>query len=132
MNTMITTIDYTGKVPRVQKQVSQRSWQRIVLLVILSYEAAGCLVGGGLLIGAPDGRLMDMPVNIMHGTFHNFLIPGLILFGLGILNAAAFVSVLRKTTSAWIMTGLALGGLAIWFIVEITILQELHWLHFMW
>lgn len=30
------------------------------------------------------------------------------------------------------MAGLALGGLAIWFTVEIIILQELHWLHGMW
>jgi hypothetical protein len=25
-----------------------------------------------------------------------------------------------------------LGGLAVWFIVEIAILRELHWLHAMW
>src|SRR6185295_3072666 len=30
------------------------------------------------------------------------------------------------------MAGLALGGLLIWFIVEIIILRELHWLHAMW
>ena len=75
---------------------------------------------------------MDMPVDIMHGVFRDFLIPGIILFGLGILNALAFVSVLRRTSSDWFMTGLALGGLFIWFVVEIIILQELHWLHLMW
>jgi hypothetical protein len=132
MNIMITTMDYTGKLPRTQKQVSQQSWQRIVLLIILGYEAAGCLLGGCLLIAAPDGRLMDMPVSLMHGVFNNFLIPGIILFGLGILNLAAFVSVFRRTISDWMIASLALGGLTIWFIVEIAILQELHWLHFMW
>lgn len=30
------------------------------------------------------------------------------------------------------MTGLALGGLLIWFWVEIAILEQLHWLHAMW
>lgn len=64
--------------------------------------------------------------------FEDFLIPGIILFGLGILNVLAFVSVLRNARSDWFMTGLALGGLFIWFVVEIIILQELHWLHLMW
>ncbi|HET9431351.1 MAG TPA: DUF998 domain-containing protein, partial [Chitinophagaceae bacterium] len=73
-----------------------------------------------------------MPVDIMHGVFPDFLIPGIILIALGILNAAAFYAVLRRTRNDWVMTGLALGGLAVWFWVEIAILQELHWLHAMW
>jgi len=110
----------------------QPQWQRIILLLVIGYEALGSLLGGVLLIAAPDGRYMDMPVDMMHGIFSNFLIPGIILFGLGILNSFAFVAVLCKTSSAWIMTGLALGGLLIWFIVEISIIKEIHWLHGMW
>lgn len=105
---------------------------RITLLIVLGYEALGCLAGGAMLIKAPDGRYMDMPVDIMHGTFPDFLIPGIILFGLGILGSFAFFSVLRKKPNDWFLTGLTLGGLLIWFIVEIIILQELHWLHLMW
>jgi hypothetical protein len=112
--------------------VKQSKWQRITLLTVLGYEAAGCLLGGSFLVVAPDGRLMDMPVRIMHGAFPDFLIPGVILFGLGILNAAAFIAVFRRSSADWVMTGLALGGLTIWFIVEIAIVQELVWLHFMW
>lgn len=114
------------------KIIHQPSWQRIILLIILGYEGAGALAGGGLLIIAPDGKLMDMPVDIMHGVFHNFFIPGQILFGMGILITAAFVAVLRRTKFDWLLSGLSLGGLAIWFITEIIILQELHWLHAMW
>ena len=107
-------------------------WQRIILLLVLGYETAGCLMGGALLIAAPDGRYMDMPVDIMHGAFPDFLVPGIILFGLGILNTFAFISVLRKNPYDWFMAFLALGGLFVWFVVEIIILQELHWLHLMW
>jgi hypothetical protein len=110
----------------------QRKWQRITLLTIIGYEAAGALSGGCLLVLAPDGRLMDMPVDIMHGFFRDFLIPGLMLIGLGILNAAAFVTVLFRNHADWVLAGLALGGLTVWFIVEIIILKELHWLHIMW
>lgn len=129
---METTKKYNIKESRRPRKVNQPGWQRIVLLCILGYEAAGCLLGGILLVAAPDGRLMDMPVDIMHGVFRNFLTPGSILFGLGILNTAAFFAVLRKTNSDWVMACLALGGLAIWFWVEIAILLQLHWLHAMW
>jgi hypothetical protein len=112
--------------------MSHRHLQRVILLIVLGYEAAGCLLGGSLLIAAPDGRFMNMPVDIMHARFHDFFIPGLVLFGLGILNTVAFFFVLRRASSDWFMAGVALGGLFIWFVVEIIILQELHWLHLMW
>ena len=112
--------------------VDQPGWQRITLLSVLGYETAGALSGGFLLALAPDGRLMDMPVDIMHGFFKDFLLPGLMLIGLGILNAAAFITILLKNRNGWILSGLALGGLVIWFTVEIIILQEFHWLHAMW
>lgn len=127
-----TTLAHPEKSVAVHEKMVQPKWQRIILLFILGYEAAGCLLGGVLLVVAPDGRLMDMPVEIMHGVFRDFLIPGIILFGLGILNTVTFVTVLRRKPSDWLKTCLALGGLFIWFIVEIIILRELHWLHLMW
>jgi hypothetical protein len=113
-------------------KTAQPPWQRIVLLTVLGYEAAGCLLGGSFLALKPDGSIMKMPVELMRGTFNDFLIPGIILFCLGILNTIAFVSVLRKKRNDWLMASLALGGLLIWFWVEIAIILELHWLHAMW
>ena len=110
----------------------QPMWQRVILLTVLAYEGAGGILGGILLIAAPDGRLMDMPVSIMHDAFSDFLIPGIILLGLGMLNAFAFYWVLRRFPADWFVGGLALGGFVIWFEVEIIILRELHWLHLMW
>jgi hypothetical protein len=107
-------------------------WQRITLLAVLGYEGAGGLVGGALLVAKPDGRYMDLPVSLLHGAFQDFLIPGLILFGLGLLNVAAFAGVLARRRWDWLGAGLALGGWAVWFLVEIVILRELHWLHVMW
>lgn len=114
------------------RTVDQPRWQRVVLLFVLGYEAAGCIVGGSFLIAAPDGHLMDMPVELMHGTFRDFLIPGIILFGLGILNTFAFFAVLRRSSMDWFWAVAAMSGLAIWFWVEIAIILELHWLHAMW
>ncbi|HET7117944.1 MAG TPA: DUF998 domain-containing protein [Hanamia sp.] len=127
-----TTMENQRKELHAQKKGVQPRWQWIILLIVLGYEGAGCLVGGIFLLVEPDGRLMDMPVEIMHGVFRDFLVPGIILFGLGILNIVAFVSALRRKASDWFISSLALGGLFLWFVVEIIILQELHWLHLMW
>src|SRR5690349_17333822 len=111
---------------RVEAKVAaQLRWQRIMLLIVLGYEAAGCLLGGYLLIAAPDGRLMNMPVGILHSVFRDFMTPGFILVGLGLLNGAAFVDVLLRKGAGWLLAFLALGGLVIWFIVEIVVVKEL-------
>lgn len=110
----------------------QPKWLRLILLSVLAYEGLGCLTGGALLTVAPDGRLMDMSVEIMHGSFRDFLIPGIILFLLGILTSVAFFAVLRRNRLDWLLASLSMGGLLIWFWVEIAILLDLHWLHAMW
>lgn len=107
-------------------------WPRITVLSVLGYEAAGCLAGGAMLMAVPDGSLMDMPVTIMHGSFPDFTVPGLLLFCLGILNTVALYAVFTRKFNGWIMAGIALGGMAIWFWIEIAILLKLHWLHVMW
>jgi len=111
---------------------TQSRWQRIALLIILGYEGLGCLLGGILLIAGPDGHLLKMPVELMKGVFKSFLIPGIILLSMGILTSTAFLSVSIKRSGSWILSGLSMGGLLIWFIIEIFIIQELHWLHAMW
>jgi hypothetical protein len=116
----------TRLVPNSGSKIHQSTWQRITLLIILGYEGAGALAGGVLLVAAPDGRIMDIPAKIMRCVFRNFLIPGFILFGLGILTTTAFIGVLHHIRIDWLLSGLALGGLTIWFIVEIVILKEFH------
>ncbi|WP_336518289.1 DUF998 domain-containing protein [Pollutibacter soli] len=111
---------------------SQSRWWRLLLLIILGYEGAGALAGGFLLVAAPDGRWMKMPVEIMHGSFPDFLIPGIILVVLGILNTVAFFAVYRRSRFDWVLSVMAMGGLLTWFWIEIAILLELHWLHAMW
>jgi Protein of unknown function (DUF998) len=110
----------------------QPRWQRLILLIVLGYEGAGALLGGLLLVAAPDGRLMDMPVEIMHGTFANFLLPGILLLALGVLNTVAFVAVLRRTSLHWLLAISAMAAMLIWFWIEIAVLLQLHWLHAMW
>ena len=54
------------------------------LLVILQFFLGfGAVISGGLLIAAPNGSLMQMPLSMLASSpFSNFLIPGIILFSL--------------------------------------------------
>ena len=110
----------------------QSKLQRFVLLAVLAYEGFGGILGGILLTLEPNGSYMNIPVEIMHGAFHDFLIPGLILTAMGVLNVAALIAVYRRDRIDWVLSGLALVGFVIWFAVEIAILHEVHWLHIMW
>lgn len=129
---MTAKTQYNATGPDSNKPDVQLKWQRIVLLCILGYEAAGCLLGGILLMIAPDGNLMDMPVDMMNGVFQDFLFPGIFLFELGVFGLMAFIMLLLRAKTDWLVAGLALGGLVVWFVVEIIIIRELHWLHAMW
>lgn len=106
--------------------------QRITLLAVLGYEGLGALVGGASLVASPEGHFMKIPVELLHGSFASFRIPGLILFGLGLLNLGAFAAVWRRSRWGWLLAWLAIGGMMVWFLVEILILRQLHWLHVMW
>jgi hypothetical protein len=106
--------------------------QRIILLIILAYEAFGGILGGIFLLLAPDGHLMKIPTTVLHGVFTNFFIPGLILTGMGILTLVAFAAVLLRNRFDWLISSLAMYGFIIWFAVEIAIVREVVWLHYMW
>jgi hypothetical protein len=102
------------------------------LLAVLAFEAIGGFLGGPLLIAAPDGHLMQMPVAILDGVFADFLVPGLLLTSLAALNAAAFIVVLRRKPSAWLWAGLALGGFLVWFLVELLVVGAKTWAQAVW
>lgn len=106
-------------------------WQRIILLVILAYEAWGGVTGGTLLTFAPDGHIMKMSTDILHGYFPDFLIPGIILTGMGFLTTAAFFALLFRARIASLLSLLSMGGYIIWFMVEM-LLVGTHWLQIMW
>jgi hypothetical protein len=107
-------------------------WGRRVLLFVLAFEALGSFIGGPLLIAAPDGGLMHIPVEEMHGLFPDFLVPGMLLTGLGALNAAAFFVLLRRRPSEWLWVGLALGGFLVWFAVELSVMGAKSWAQAVW
>jgi hypothetical protein len=85
------------------KQTSIRPfavWALIILQILLGL---GALAGGAVLILAPDGSILHMPVSIMQNSpFHSFLLPGLILFTfVGIFPCAVAYSLLKLPGWKW-------------------------------
>lgn len=76
-----------------------------LLLSLLLSIGIGALISGLLLFLAPDGHLMMWSVEMLNGTpFHNFLVPGIILFlFIGVFSVFAVYGLLKRPWS-WLET----------------------------
>ena len=102
---------------------------RTCLLGIQAFLAVNALIGGLLLMRAPDGSLLQLPRDFMHSTlFADYFWPGATLFGvIGVGHALGFVLTLRR--SAWASRApLLLGAATVFWIGVQVLLTELFWL----
>ncbi len=116
-----------------------------ILIALLVLLGVGAVPSGFLLVIAPDGHLMQMPLSMLeHSPFSDFLIPGLILLILlGIYPLVVAYSLwkrprwrwpdainpFRATHWSW-AAALAAGAiLIIWIIVEMIMLRTVVFLH---
>ncbi len=101
--------------------------KRIVYLaegVLQAVIGAGAAVCGALLIIAPDGRYLQLPLALLKPSpFRDFLVPGLILFLVnGAGNMMSAVLCFRMLRIAG-FSGLFFGfGLIIWIFVQINMI----------
>lgn len=89
----------------------------------------GAMAGGTAAITNPASP-MGMPVEVLHGYFESFLIPGLFLFfvlGLGNLVCAMLFRV--KAPIQGYSSGLIGAVMVIWIIVQCLILRDVVALH---
>ncbi len=124
------------------------AWILILLQFLLGL---GAVAGGALLVAAPDGHLLQMPLSMLqHSPFPNFFIPGSILcIFLGIYPLMEAYSLWKRPawrwpdvinpfkTTHWSWAGSLAAGviLLIWIIVEVILLRTvafLHVLYFLW
>jgi hypothetical protein len=107
--------------PHRTQQLSLVAKAALVLEVLLSIGALG---GGLVLMIAPRGEIMPLPLSALAGSpFDTYLVPGLILFGflgLGPLVAARLVWLRHPLapTAAFVVG----AGLLIWVAVEVAII----------
>jgi hypothetical protein len=122
------------------------------LLIFLQFLLGlGAFVSGGLLVAAPDGSLMRMPLAMLqYSPFSSFLVPGMILaLLLGLYPLAVAYALWRKPawrwpdginpfkTMHWSWTASLSSGviLLVWITVQVLMLRSLAFLHvlyFIW
>lgn len=85
-------------------------------------------VGGGLDLILTNGQLMRMPPGLLEGSFFgSYLIPGLVLLTVGIVNLASAGAVLvrhRWSAPASMVVGIMWIG---WFVVQVAVVGLLNW-----
>ena len=118
---------------------------RNILLFLLAFLGLGAILGGGVLIISPSGKLFGMPLSMLEKSpFSNFLIPGIILFGvLGLIPICLVFALIKKPKSglaeqinffpdmhwAWTFSIYIAFALIIWIQVEMIFLHGVHWSH---
>jgi len=85
------------------KTQSRRSFIVWLLIAITAFLGFSAVVSGAMLMIAPDGSLMGMPVSTMQGApFKDFFVPGLILFLLlGVYPTLAACSLWKQPAWRW-------------------------------
>jgi hypothetical protein len=106
---------------------------KTLLVILTGFVGCTAIVCGSLLILQPDGNTMQLSPDVLTGTpFQNFIIPGIILFTVGVCNFTAFISIKRRQNTAFTVSLLA-GLFTIgWIVVQIILTGVLFWLQFVY
>ena len=102
--------------------------------VLQSLIGIGAVICGALLVIGPDGRYLQMPIDLLRNSpFRNFLIPGLILFlvnGVGNIVSPLLRDKIYRIAG---FTGMFFGfGLIIWLFVQINMIGGGSWLQYLY
>jgi hypothetical protein len=110
-----------------------KKWTIILAIALLLFNGLGALYGGGNLIMYPDGSGFRMPLSLLaHTPFHDFLIPGIILFvANGMSSIAVCAALLLNARYSWLLVmaqGVVLVG---WIVIQVILIQGVGFLHFL-
>lgn len=104
--------------------------KKIVTLTILAFLAITALPGGLMLMLAPDGSLMRLPLSeLQSAPFSNYLIPGIALFTfLGCGSVASIIALIKTAVVSPFLVFLTGAATTIWIMVEAIMIVDFHWL----
>jgi hypothetical protein len=98
--------------------------------ILQLFIGLGAAVSGILMFVQPDGSLLGLPLNMLHGSpFVDFLVPGILLFSVnGLGNMLSAVLSFKQHAMAG-FAGIFFGiGLVIWLYVQVSMISGGHWL----
>lgn len=105
---------------------------RLLAVLLLLLNGTGAIFGGWSLITDPSGGDIGLPLSYLKASpFHNYVIPGIILFSLiGIFSMVTAAStIFRWRHHEWLMMaqGIFLVG---WILVQMILLNHFYYLQF--
>jgi len=104
---------------------------KVITSLLLLINGIGAIYGGSNLILHPDGSSIQLSLQwLQHTPFHNYFIPGIILFiANGLLSMFVFMALLLKYKNyPWLVIaqGVVLTG---WIVIQILLIQTVYFLH---
>ena len=116
-----------------------------LLIVLLLLLGIGAIYGGGTLIISPSGELLGLPISLLEPSpFHNFLVPGIILFiVLGIVPCWTAYGLITKKGNryvnglniyrdmhwSWSFSIIVSFALIIWIQLQMVFVDEVYWVY---
>ena len=103
---------------------------RVLLIVLQAFLAVSAMPAGLMLMWAPDGHLIQLPLAVLtNAPFTDFFWPGVLLFTvLGMGHAVGLVLTWQR---APLSDGAALvlgSGTVIWIVVQVIMTEPLFWI----
>lgn len=103
---------------------------RIFAEIILLFNAFTAVYGGATFIADPSGGLLQMPLSMLqHSMFHDYLIPGIFLFGsIGLFSLFLYILMfIKKENYPWLV--IAQGAIIeVWIGVQVLSIPYRHFL----
>ncbi len=105
---------------------------KIAASVLLLFNGIGAIYGGLSFMIHPDGSGLQMSLDFLkHTPFHNYFVPGIILFTAnGLFSVFVLLSLLLKwRNSAWLVMfqGSILTG---WIVIQVILIQTVVSFHY--
>ena len=95
-----------------------------IMILLYSILTLGAFISGGMLIIEPSGKSMGLARDLLNNTpFHNYLIPGILLFGvIGLTQALCAIKL--KSGGSYTKQMMLFAGISIliWIIVQLSML----------
>jgi hypothetical protein len=101
---------------------------KIILLSLLSLISLTAVVCGGFMILYPGGSALNLPLSILDTTpFMDFLVPGILLLGVGTVHLLAIFQWWQNSSSRFnwaIAAGVLISG---WIVVQMIMIAMVNW-----
>lgn len=108
---------------RMRTDPTLRGWRRWLAASLLILVSLNALAAGYAFVADPTGATLGIPQDWLDASpFADYLVPGILLAGLGLLYAFAAFRQLRRAADAWFWTGLSGGAMVVWILVQVAMM----------